>query len=533
MGKPLISSESATWLNEHFLSSWGDVKKVVDLFFLGGVNHIFYHGVNYSPKEEKFPGWLFYAAVHFNQQNPQWKDFHALNTYITRVQSFLQQGRPDNDVLVFYPLVDRYQDPGKNLLQHFDNMEHEFDGTDFQKLSEWMLGNGYAFDFFSDRQLQNITFAGNRLNTGGNSYQTILLPANKYISEKSFQKLIDLATAGATILVYKNLPEDVPGFHNLADRRSLFQSLRGRLKFNATGNLQTAVLGKGKFIISGDVGTLLTTANIRKELLPKGLHFVRRKNADGQTYLVNNRSDTAFNGWITISAKPSSVALFDAMFGSTGLARWKTENGKTSVYLQLKPFESVLVQTYATNKVGTPFRYIEQVSKTENLHGKWSLEFLSGGPTLPAKTDLDEIRLWTDLPGENTKDFSGTAKYAISFEKPKTSAAAYLLDLGKVHETAEVFLNGKKVATLIGPGFNVVIPAQDFNPTNRLEIFVSNLMANRIAYMDRNNMPWKKFYNINMSARRPENLKNGIFDASEWKPLPSGLAGPISLTPVR
>src|SRR6185369_15175135 len=44
MGKKLVSSESATWLNEHFLSSWGDVKKAIDLYFLGGVNHIFYHG---------------------------------------------------------------------------------------------------------------------------------------------------------------------------------------------------------------------------------------------------------------------------------------------------------------------------------------------------------------------------------------------------------------------------------------------------------------------------------------------------------
>jgi hypothetical protein len=50
-GKQLVSSESATWLNEHFLSSWGDVKKAIDLYFLGGVNHIFYHGTEYSPKE--------------------------------------------------------------------------------------------------------------------------------------------------------------------------------------------------------------------------------------------------------------------------------------------------------------------------------------------------------------------------------------------------------------------------------------------------------------------------------------------------
>jgi hypothetical protein len=54
-------------------------------------------------------------------------------------------------------------------------------------------------------------------------------------------------------------------------------------------------------------------------------------------------------------------------------------------------------------------------------------------------------------------------------------------------------------------------------------------MANRIADMDRRGIPWKTFYNINMSARRKENLKNGVFDAGAWAPLPSGLAGPVVL----
>jgi hypothetical protein len=50
--------------------------------------------------------------------------------------------------------------------------------------------------------------------------------------------------------------------------------------------------------------------------------------------------------------------------------------------------------------------------------------------------------------------------------------------------------------------------------------------------MDRNNIPWKIFYNTNMPARRRENAKNGLFDASGWKPLPSGLLGPVTLTPI-
>jgi hypothetical protein len=78
----------------------------------------------------------------------------------------------------------------------------------------------------------------------------------------------------------------------------------------------------------------------------------------------------------------------------------------------------------------------------------------------------------------------------------------------------------------------VEIPAASLRATNKLEVLVSNLMANRIIYMDKNGMQWKKFYNINMSARKRENVKNGVFDASGWDPQDSGLAGPVTLTPI-
>ena len=96
------------------------------------------------------------AAVHFQPTNPQWKDFKTLNDYITRVQSFLQQGRPDNDVLVYYPIVDKYSETGGPLLQHFDGMERNFVNSDFEHASKWLLGKGFGFDFFSDRQFRSL-----------------------------------------------------------------------------------------------------------------------------------------------------------------------------------------------------------------------------------------------------------------------------------------------------------------------------------------------------------------------------------------
>ncbi|MDB4883259.1 MAG: glycoside hydrolase family 2 protein, partial [Gemmatimonadetes bacterium] len=107
-GKRLASAEAATWLGEHFLSRLSDVRTVLDNYFLGGVNHVFYHGTAYSPASEPWPGRLFYAAVEFNPRNSWWTDFGELNVYAARVQSFMQSGQPDNDVLFYFPIFDRY-----------------------------------------------------------------------------------------------------------------------------------------------------------------------------------------------------------------------------------------------------------------------------------------------------------------------------------------------------------------------------------------------------------------------------------------
>ncbi len=112
-GKRLISSESATWLDEHFESNVGHIKEAVDQFFLNGVNHVFYHGTCYSPPGEPWPGRLFYAAVHVNPRNSEWDHFPALNTYITRTQAFLQQSTPDQDVCYTSPYTIASRRPAK------------------------------------------------------------------------------------------------------------------------------------------------------------------------------------------------------------------------------------------------------------------------------------------------------------------------------------------------------------------------------------------------------------------------------------
>ena len=98
--------------------------------FVSGVNHMFFHGTPYSPKEAEWPGWLFYASINMSPTNSIWRDAPSFFHYITRCQSFLQMGRPDNDFLIYLPVYDMWNEqPGRLLLftiHHMDKLAPKF-----------------------------------------------------------------------------------------------------------------------------------------------------------------------------------------------------------------------------------------------------------------------------------------------------------------------------------------------------------------------------------------------------------------------
>ena len=226
---------------------------------------------------------------------------------------------------------------------------------------------------------------------------------------------------GATILVYKKLPKDVPGFNKLNERRAGFKNLISQLKFADDAGVQKASIGKGSFLMGDDMDALLKMAGVRMESLHEnGLQFIRRKNADGTTYFLNNRSTKEVNGWITLNSKAVSVAMFDAMTTKSGLANWRKKgNESIEVMVQLKPFESTIVQLFNTKKTGNNFPYIQTNGEPEKIKGEWTLTFLNGGPSIPPATKVAELSSWTLFDGDAYKFFRNGKIFNIIFETSK------------------------------------------------------------------------------------------------------------------
>ena len=239
--------------------------------------------------------------------------------------------------------------------------------------------------------------------------------------------------------------------------------------------------------------------------------------------------------WITLNVKANGAVLYNPMNGKSGVAQYrKNAEGLLEVLLPLNIDESYIVQTSNSKSIsGNNYPYIKTTGTITAITGEWSLNFTEGGPALPATVKLNTLKAWTEFDDNSYKIFSGTASYNIHFKKPSGNVTQYLLDLGKVYESAQVFINGIKMATLIGPSYIVTIDARDLKIDNLVEIKVSNSMANRIIDLDKRKIFWKKFNNTNFPARLAQNRgANGLFDASKWEPKISGLTGPVTLTAI-
>ncbi len=556
-GRRLTSAETSTWMAEHFCETFEEWKCFADLLFASGVNHVFYHGCIYSPDDAAWPGWLFYASSQMNPRNPLWREAPALNGYLARCQSVLQTGRPDNDLLVYWPIHDLY---ASGRFFQFSVHSHGW-------LTEEPLGRtaralwdaGVAFDYVSDRLLEGIHAGpgGNLAAPGGAAYRAILVPPCRTMPAITFARLLALAGAGATVIFEDGLPADVPGLGHLDERRGEFRALRDSLgPLTATGSTAAAQelrRGKGR-VVTGPRDAALAAAGIRGEAVVAshpGTLFLRRRLDDGRFLFVANQSMRPMDGWFAMSAPAAGALILDPLTGRHGIAPSRAgADGALEVQLVLDPGHSAIVRTFDhAVPSGTPWHWTRPAPEGLTIAGPWTVDFIAGGPALPKSFTATALASWTANGDPATEAFAGTARYRTTFEvsgvrfqvsegtnagggglKPDTrNLKPLLLDLGDVRHVARVRLNGRDLGAAILRPYRVEVPAELLKPSgNELEIEVTNLAANRIRDLDLRKVEWRIFRDINLV-----NIKYKPFDASAWPVFDSGLLGPVVLHEIR
>ena len=479
--KPFTSSETFTWLTEHFRTSLSQLKPDLDLMFCAGVNHIFFHGSAYSPKDDPWPGWKFYASIDMSPTNTIWRDAPYFMQYATRCQSFLQWGRPDNDFLVLLPVRDMWRTHLNNLLMMFTIHDMAQLAPQFIQTILSLDRAGFDCDYISERLLMNVTFRDGMLTTqGGTQYRGLIVPGSGRMPEAVRKHIEALKEKGAPVLY-------------TIDAESLSRIARPEPM-------------KAHF----------------------GLKAIRRRNPTGYHYFIANLTPDDISASVPLSVPFRRAVWFNPMNGDIQLAQFDKEG----VRLSLRSGESRILQTWDEGEVSS-FAANEPVSRptaaplTVPLQGPWRLSFIDEAPRVNRTFELDTLQTWETLDDDSLRVMMGTGVYETRFKLTKKQlgrGCSWRIELGDVRESARVYMNGQFLGCAWSAPFSLPCGQSLKAGMNEIRIEVTNLPANRIRELDRRQVPWRKMEGINLVDI---NYKHTTYEG--WYLVPSGLNSPVFL----
>ena len=488
-GKKYTSSETFTWLTEHFRTSLSQMKPDMDLMFCAGVNHMFFHGTAYSPKNDPWPGWKFYASIDMSPTNSIWRDAPELMKYITHCQTYLQWGQPDNDFLVYLPVRDMWRTNTKKWLMMFDIHSMAKKAPEFIQCILDIDKAGFDCDYISDQYLRSCTYKNGMIETAaGTRYKALVIPGNNIMPSDVIQHISQLKAQGAKIIKGENT-EAMAKAANPEMMRKLY-----------------------------------------------GLKLIRRSNKYGHHYFIANLTDHDIKVQVPIATGENAALWYNPMNGSyhaavineRGELAINLKSGESRILLSAQKESAPWLQDKKLRIAKTEPQTIDKGESIDLTANTWKLSFTEEAPKVEETFSLQGLKTWESL-SDKAQVTMGTGVYETTFKLSKEQAKKqWSIDLGDVRESARVYINGHYIGCAWAVPYILHCKDALSKGKNTIRIEVTNLPANRIAALDREGVKWRKMKEINVVDI---NYKKTTYD--KWEPVPSGLNSTVKLVEVK
>ncbi|MCZ8513730.1 glycosyl hydrolase [Paenibacillus filicis] len=190
-------------------------------------------------------------------------------------------------------------------------------------------------------------------------------------------------------------------------------------------------------------------------------------------YVLVNEGEARYEGGV-LTAVSGSVEQWDAWEGDIRQAEVYPKGEGTYVRIILERRQSVILHVDPkAEPILVPARSESSPVQALMLTDGWDIA-ASGFPIIP-----EGLGSWIAYP--ELKGVSGTAVYSCRFELETVEAGRPLtLDLGDVHEIAEVRINGQAAGVAMWHPYTVRIDHLVKQGANELSVAVTNSLANRM-----------------------------------------------------
>lgn len=505
-GKKYAASESLTVgaISDPWSFSPAMLKPIIDEIFAHGINRILLHESHHQPFVDKKPGLTLGIFGQYLNRNDTWAEqAKPWTDYLARTSFLLQQGRFVADVAFFYG-------EDRSLSEIY---LHRFNAD---------VPQGYAYDYVNPEALLTLLSVRNgRLVTpSGMSYRALYLPS--YVDRltlPALEKIRQLAAAGATIVGAK--PK---GGLGLADDDRKVQDIVEEVWGESAGSVVTAHrLGAGRVYGTTDLASALRDENIQPDIAVAAAHqdssimAVHRHTNERDIYFVSNQRDRGEPVSIRYRLAGMAPEVWHPEDGSVTPVSYNSDAHGVTVSLDMKPYEAVFVVFHRTS-VRTLHVPPVHLRELQTLSGPWNITF-EPGRGAPAAARFSTLQAWNESPDLGIRYFSGHATYTQTLTVPASAlkhGSRLLLDLGEVHEVAEVSVNGSAPIIVWHGPYTADITNFLREGSNRVSITVTNLWPNRL-----------------IGDKQPGGATYTYAPQSSYRAnsplLPSGLLGPVRL----
>jgi hypothetical protein len=464
-GKPIVATESFT--GGGYESPY-TLKKVADYWFAQGVNRLVFHTSAQQPLDTK-PGNTM-VGTHINRNITWAEQAKPFMTYVARVSYLLQQGQPVADLAYLLPEGAPSTMP--------------FWGAGLQPAPP----NGFDYDYVNTDVLLNrmsVASDGRVTLADGMSYRVLVLPPTTQMTPEVLRKLHEMVSEGATVVGPR--PTQSPSLLHYPEADTEVRALAVDLWGDTDGVTDTQhAFGKGMVYWGLSLDEVLERLKVAQDFTTSGTLdaapvWVHRRTEDSDLYYVANQADGPKHIDARFRVSGKDVQVWRPMSGKEENASYSSQNGFTTVPLDLAERESVfLVFRHAASKASR----IEPVATEKQLAalaGPWDVRFQENLGA-PAEMRMEKLASWTDSADPGVKYFSGTATYAKTVQAPASwfhSGQHVYLDLGRVRDIAEVTVNGVSAGVTWAPPYRVDVTSALRPGVNKLEIRVTNEWTNR------------------------------------------------------
>ena len=581
-GRNVVSVEAYTYIHwELYRTTLEELKIAGDGFFRAGANKFFNHGYSYSPERDVAPSRSIPFAARISHPNVWWKHYPLLAEYVARCSFMLRQGRPAADIAVYSPLANQWTLDVLNARK----WTRDFD---WGCLGNLLVANGYDFDLLNDDILQNHAVSRDgKIVVRDLDYQILILPNIHALPLATMRFIQRYVREGGAAIVLEQIPSRSVGFVDYKEKDRELQAIASEIFKNRRygkgfAYVLDTVMDRSD-VLDRKSGALDPFVKcIKQHLAPdfridfaregmrenEGLTFVHRKTGGRDIYFVTNIQDIESRIPVTFRDMTKPPWAWNPFDGSISpIWRYSHETDGIQIPLRLAPYESTFLVFQdreggahvsdasldeitrisdtsiegLTCKNGRHYVVVNRDNKETELtvrvdstpspfviSGRWTC-CLEGHDFPRIEKTITHLTSWTE--SADTRNFSGTGRYDIQFELPEKYIAEDILlrlDLGKVGDVAEVWLNDGAVGTRWMRGQMLDITGSARVGKNHLTVYVTNTCINRVSGFE--NPPPVPEDLVGRHGRGTTPYSASVRGPIGFEPLPApGLLGPVGI----